>query len=98
MIQKFPELFDVDVYRKNIVLPNVAIGMFAQPNFTLTFPHIVAIIAGFGIMCADIIIRSQSFHSLTISTSGSVPVGFVATLGPLLGMHTMIITRYSFGY
>lgn len=30
--------------------------------------------------------------------SGSTVVGFVATLGPRLGMRTMVITRYSFGY
>lgn len=30
--------------------------------------------------------------------SGGAAVGFTATLGPRLGMRTMVITRYSFGY
>ena len=37
-------------------------------------------------------------ESLTVYLSGSIPVGFTATLGPRFGMRTMIITRYSFGY
>ena len=37
-------------------------------------------------------------ESLTVSLSGSIPVGFTAMLGPRFGMRTMVITRYSFGY
>lgn len=70
--------------------------MLAQPIFTLTFPHAVAVIIGFGMMYVSFHIRC--FDNLTVPISGSTVVGFVATLGPRLGMRTMVITRYSFGY
>ena len=44
-------LFDLTIRSGNIVLGSVTIGMLAQPIFTLTLPHTVAVIIGFGIMC-----------------------------------------------
>lgn len=80
----------------NTVLATLPIGMLAQQVFTLTFPHAVAVIIGFGIMCAPFTILH--LESLTIFVSGSATVGFIATLGPRFGMRTMVITRYAFGY
>jgi hypothetical protein len=70
--------------------------MLAQQIFTLTFPHAIGVIIGFGAMYARVAILC--FESVTISISGSTAAAFIAMLGPRFGMRTMIITRYAFGY
>ena len=70
--------------------------MLALPIFALTFPHTVAIILGFGTLCGTFYTYFRNIDRFSIS--GCITVGFVATLGPRLGMRTMVITRYAFGY
>lgn len=69
--------------------------MLAQSTSNLSFRYVIH---GHGV--ADTLILSSNAVAtiLCFGALGSTATAFIATLGPLTGLRTMVITRFSSGY
>jgi len=78
-----------------MVFDTIPIGVIAQSTFTLTFTYVTR---GHGITNTLILSRDAVVTILCFGALGGVATAFIATLGPLTGLRTMVIARFSSGY
>jgi hypothetical protein len=77
------------------VFDTIPIGVLAQSTFTLSFRYVTRRhdIPNKLILSSNAVATILCFGAL-----GGVATAFIATLGPLTGLRTMVITRFSSGY